>query len=277
MFLRAFSRPVARALSSRVGDFARGDWPFSFCSMTGWRDGPKRKALPISVKTPSHATTTWSWIPSLSRVNLRHTACARRCGVLLPRHAIAAKIRVLRRPPESTRAGFGVGEWRTAGADTRMRPPGHWHGATVDRVQPAVGMPPKDAVRATRSNRQRGGGDALAAPLSAPRLRPVRSPFRAVRRLRGVATAQALISLSACARRRSQRNSVAERANWSWLRPGLIQASKRASCVQGYLSIPNLDFAASRNLDPNPIVVSALVALEGHKRGYGGFLGRQWV
>ena len=47
--------------------------------------------------------------------------------------------------------------------------------------------------------------------------------------------------------------------------------------MQGYLSIPNLDFAASRNLDPNPIVVFALVALEGHKRGYGGFLGRQWV
>jgi hypothetical protein len=39
--------------------------------------------------------------------------------------------------------------------------------------------------------------------------------------------------------------------------------------VQGYLSILNLDFGASRNLDPNPTVVFALVALEGHKRGYG--------
>jgi hypothetical protein len=39
--------------------------------------------------------------------------------------------------------------------------------------------------------------------------------------------------------------------------------------VQGYLSIPNLDFAASWNLDPNPIVAFAVVALEGHKRGDG--------
>jgi hypothetical protein len=201
----------------------------------------------------------------LSRVNLRHTACARRCGVLLPRQAIAAKIRVLRRPPESTRAGFGVGAWRTAGADTCMRPPGHWHGATVDRVQPAVGTPPKDAVCAMRSNRQRGGRRR-------PRRTTVGCAFAAsAQPLPGGSTppghgdSTSPHSLSACARRRSQRTSVAERAGWSSLRPGLIQASKRASCVQGYLSIPNLDFAASRNLDPNPIVVFALVALEGHK------------
>ena len=39
------------------------------------------------------------------------------------------------------------------------------------------------------------------------------------------------------------------------------RADKR-SCAQGYLSMPNLDFAAWRNLDPNPVVVFALVALD---------------
>jgi hypothetical protein len=193
--------------------------------------------LPFRSKLHPAQRQTWSRIPSLSRVNLRHTARARRCGVLLPRHAIAAKIRVLRRPPESTRAGFGVGAWRTAGADTCMRPPGHWHGATVDRVQSAVGMPPKDAVCATRSNRQRGGGDALAAPLSAARLRPVRNPFRAVRRLRGVATAQAL-TLSLLAP-----EGAASAVRWRNGRVGhgfaLVsskQANGRRACRATYLS-----------------------------------------
>ncbi len=32
--------------------------------------------------------------------------------------------------------------------------------------------------------------------------------------------------------------------------------------MQGYLSILNLDFVAGRNLDPNPIVVFALVPVD---------------
>jgi hypothetical protein len=145
----------------------------------------------------------------LSRVNLRHASRERRCGIMLPRHAIGAKIRVLRRPPESTRTGFGVGAWRMAGPDSRMRPPDLWHVAPVDGVQSAVGMPPKDAVCATRPNRQRGGSDAFAAPLLAVRLRPVRRP------LRGGSTAPARGDgtgphyLSSCAGRRSWRSSVA--------------------------------------------------------------------
>lgn len=131
--------------------------------------------------------------PLQSRIDLLHAAWTGRCGLVFPRCAVAAKVHVLGRPPETTRAGSGVGAWRMTGADTRMRPPEHLHVATVDGVQPAVGMPPKDAVCAVQSNRQLGRGDALAAPLSAARVRPVRDLFRAGRRLRGVATAQALI------------------------------------------------------------------------------------
>ena len=91
-----------------------------------------------------------------------------------------------------------VGVWRMAGADSRMRPPDHWHAAPVEGVQSSVGMPPKDAVCATRPNRQRGGGDAFAAPLRAVRLRPVRDRFGAVRRLPRVRRHRPSFSLLLC-------------------------------------------------------------------------------
>jgi hypothetical protein len=120
-------------------------------------------------------------------------ALARRCPVAFPRHAIAAKIRGLRRPPEGPRTGFGDGPRRVASADSGIRPPGHRHVAPVDWVQSAVGMAPKDAVCAMRPDRKRSGGAAFAAPLPAVRPRPVRDLFRAVPRFGRVAAAHVLI------------------------------------------------------------------------------------
>jgi hypothetical protein len=99
------------------------------------------------------------------------------------RHAIGAKIRGLRRPPEGARTGFGDGARRVAGADSGMRPPSHRHVAAVDGVQSAAGTAPKNAGCATRPDRKRSGGDAFAAPLPAVGLRPMCNFFRTVRRL----------------------------------------------------------------------------------------------
>lgn len=121
-----------------------------------------------------------------SRRGRRPLACS-------ARQAIGAKVRIVRRPPERSRAGLGNRVRRMAGADSRPRPPRHGHVAAVDRIKATLGMAPIDAVRTVRADRQRFSGDAFATPLPAVRLRPASGFFGAYRCLRRMPSADPLV------------------------------------------------------------------------------------
>ena len=82
---------------------------------------------------------------------------------------------------------------RVTRADSSVRPPRHWHIAAVDRMEAALGMLPIKAICAVRLDRGRLGRDAFAAPLPAPRLRPVSGFFRAYRCLRRMPSADPFV------------------------------------------------------------------------------------
>ena len=130
----------------------------------------------------------------VATILISRCALARRCPVAFPRHAIAAKIRGLRRPPVGPRTGFG--DWAAARGERRTPASVHRAIGMSPRLMgfnPPSGRRQKTQSAQSRPDRKRSGGDAFAAPLPAVRLRPMRDLFRAVRRLGRVAAAHALI------------------------------------------------------------------------------------
>lgn len=117
----------------------------------------------------------------------------RRAFAWIARQSLGAKVPILGCAPERTRSGLRNRVRRMAGADSGVRPPRHGHIAAVERMESALGMAPINAVCAVRADRQRFGGDALAAPLPAPRLRPVGGFFRVYRRLRRMPSAETFV------------------------------------------------------------------------------------
>ena len=109
------------------------------------------------------------------------------------RKSLSAEIRVVRRTPERSRAGLRNRMRRVTRADSSVRPPRHGHIAAVDRMEAALGMLPIETICAVRLGRQRFGGDTFAAPLPAPRLRPVGSFFGAYRCLRRMPSADPFV------------------------------------------------------------------------------------
>ncbi len=99
----------------------------------------------------------------------------------------------MRRAPECARARLRNRPGRMARAIAGVGPPRHRHVATVDRIEAAAGLTPIEAVGASRARRGRRGDGAVAAPLMAVGLRPVRDLFRDGARLGRAATAVALV------------------------------------------------------------------------------------
>ncbi len=107
----------------------------------------------------------------------------------IARKSLRAEIRIARCTPKRSRSGLRNRVGRVARADASMLPPRHGHVAAVDRTEAALGMLPIEAICAVRRERGRYGRDAFAAPLPAPRLRPVGDFFGAYRCLRRMPSA----------------------------------------------------------------------------------------
>jgi hypothetical protein len=111
----------------------------------------------------------------------------------VPRQALGAKVRTFRGAPERSRSRLGNRARRVAGADSRARPPGHWHVTAVEGIEPGLRPTPVDAVGAARPDRHRLGGDAFAAPLPIVRLGKMGRFIRVDRRFRRASRTEALV------------------------------------------------------------------------------------
>jgi hypothetical protein len=109
------------------------------------------------------------------------------------RKSLRAEIRVVRCTPKRSRSRLRNRMRRVTCADSSMRPPSHGHIAAVDRMEAALGMLPITAICAVRLDGKRFGGDAFAAPLPAPRLRPVGGFFGTYRCLRRMPSADPFV------------------------------------------------------------------------------------
>ena len=170
-----------------------------------------RLASYLMVTRVRHETVHHTHFPASRPPGWGANSRSTRCWMFgaVPRQALGAKVSTFRGAPERSRSRLGNRARRVAGADSRPRPPGHWHVTAVEGVEPGLGAAPVGAVSAARPDRHRLGGDAFAAPLPIVRLGKMSRFIRVDRRFRRASRTEAFVLSELAPKTRRLRNSPA--------------------------------------------------------------------